>query len=220
MTNSTCLIDNFLDEKTALYLWNYFQIQDFSFINGVEWRKVYRLQDGNPLRGPSFEFEFSEKSVGNDKDIYFFINNFIRHNQKIQSFFKDKIEKFHVSLNAFPAGTALSWHKDGRCKGAFIYYVHPVWGAHWGGELLVAEGKNSALPIGKKYVSESEQKIVPPAFDPSHDNRCLLEEAHGRYFMAKPNRLILLKPNTNHMVKPVTNSAGAHMRCSISGFFY
>lgn len=212
------LFDDFLPPDEAGYLWNQFQSEEYSFINTDHWRKVYRIHDGNPLRGPAYDFMWITQDAENEA-LQLFVNKINNVREQIEDFLADDTERFSVSFNAFPAGTGLSWHKDGLCKGALIYYVHPYWGAHWGGELCIASGKDSIKRAPDKPISATDYKHFAQVFDQAHDDNCLMAQGEGAYLMAKPNRLVILKPKTNHCVKPVAATAGAHMRCTLSGFF-
>src|SRR5690606_2320235 len=77
----------------------------------------------------------------------------------------------------YPRGTGLSWHVDDHelYAGAFVYYAHPVWNAHFGGELLVAETDGEGLPI-MAYRFETEQYSDQ-----------LLEVGCGNFVLPKPN---------------------------------
>jgi Rps23 Pro-64 3,4-dihydroxylase Tpa1-like proline 4-hydroxylase len=101
----------------------------------------------------------------------------------------------------------LSWHRDDSelYAGAFIYYAHPHWNAHWGGELLIADVPDDLDIMAYRFENEpySEQ---------------LLEHGAGRFVMPKSNRLVILG-GAPHAVAPVSAAAGQNVRASVSGFF-
>ncbi|MEU5125094.1 2OG-Fe(II) oxygenase [Streptomyces mobaraensis NBRC 13819 = DSM 40847] len=121
----------------------------------------------------------------------------------------------------YPAGAQLSWHNDsaGDQTGAYVWYVHPQWGASWGGELLIVDEPASQLvtraiesglvrpgETESPLASEAESKVLFSALDPV----CV---------QARPNRMVLLMRDTFHTVRRVDTSAGDRSRCSVAGFF-
>jgi Rps23 Pro-64 3,4-dihydroxylase Tpa1-like proline 4-hydroxylase len=90
--------------------------------------------------------------------------------------------------------------------GAFVYYAHPFWNAHFGGELLVAETDGAELPI-MAYRFETEEYSSQ-----------LLEVGCGNFIMPKPNRLVVLG-GAPHMVARVSPASGQHVRATVAGFF-
>lgn len=108
----------------------------------------------------------------------------------------------------YPRGTGLSWHVDDHelYAGAFVYYAHPHWDAHFGGELLVAETDGAQLPVmGYRFETQ-----------PYSDQ--LLDVGCGNFVAPKPNRLVVLGA-APHMVCPVRDAAGQSVRASVAGFF-
>lgn len=216
------IVDHFLPAGDHLRLWEFFQKQQFRFVNSDKWIKAFRVQDGHPLRGPTFRLGEPPPRDGGMQLIYYptetiidsFIDSLSSAELDIPGFLKC-VETFKVmsTLYAYPTGTALSWHKDAVYKGAFIYYVHPYWGATWGGELLVAS------PDDNERATDQTQAVSTPAFDAREESAFLMDTGKGRYYMPKPNRLIVIRPGVNHMVKKVEPNAGENLRCSISGFF-
>ena len=117
-----------------------------------------------------------------------------------------------VSARAFRhgVGSGLSWHTDDQSyAGAWIFFAHPEWDCHWGGELLVADPSCQ----GRQWrVPKAELKI------PS-ENALLSEVGVGHYLFPKPNRLVVIAAGHPHRVNPVTPAAGPHARTTLSGFF-
>lgn len=113
----------------------------------------------------------------------------------------------------YPMETGLSWHCDGGMySGAFIYYAHPRWNALWGGELLVAE----RCP---DYEEADRAEGRRNKLDDERESTILLRAGFGRFVMPKPNRLVFLAGGTPHMITKVARDAGNHPRVSFAGFF-
>ena len=106
----------------------------------------------------------------------------------------------------YPLGSALSWHTDSQMySGAFAFYVHPAWDAHWGGELVFADpsaGLRASARVERSVLSER-----------------IAERGIGIHVMPRPNRLVVLAAGHPHRIARVEPAAGDRVRASISGFF-
>jgi hypothetical protein len=122
---------------------------------------------------------------------------------------------------SYPAGTQLGWHNDGPATqtGAYVWYVHPRWGASWGGELLVVDDDASdmvrdALAAGLVSPGDTESWLSTDA-----ESDVLFAGPDPLCFQARPNRIVLFASDTFHTVRRVDPSAGDRLRCSVAGFF-
>ena len=127
-----------------------------------------------------------------------------------------------VSARAFRhgAGSGLSWHTDDPgYTGAWIFFAHPAWDCHWGGELLVADPSCQ----GRQWREPKPPKDLAPkareALKIRAENALLAEVGVGHYLFPKPNRLVVIAGGHAHRVSPVTPGAGGHARTTLSGFF-
>jgi hypothetical protein len=112
--------------------------------------------------------------------------------------------------NIYPAGSRLSWHRDGGgYSGAFVFYVHHRWSWSWGGNLVIPRVETRALECPPDYGS----------LNPHWEDEVISDEGVCLSILPKPDRLVLLKPGTFHMVERVDANAGRNLRCSINGFF-
>jgi hypothetical protein len=110
----------------------------------------------------------------------------------------------------YPVGSALSLHCDGaRYSGAFAFFAHRRWCAHWGGELSV-QPASTRCPGGE---------TTWLADDGEDDDRAEDDPGIATSIVPKPNRLVLLGPNRPHRIHRVDTNAGTHARASIAGFF-
>ena len=210
------IIDDFLDEEDWSALWTEFQ---FAELNPVS-RTVgaWKLADGVPLGGneivtPPRDEELLHKPeepqrYPSNTAIDAVITALLAESETYSEIVGDDWARISARAYVYAQGSALSWHRDDSelFTGAFIYYAHPHWNAHWGGELLLAEDTDADLPImGHRFETE--------AF-----SEALLENGAGRYVMPKPNRLVILG-GAPHAVAPVSAAAGSNVRASVSGFF-
>lgn len=127
----------------------------------------------------------------------------------------------------FGRGGGLRWHADASDQiGAYIYYGHPEWQTSWGGELMIMDGattlghgltEKAAGSFGKA-TNKKLGGVIGPDFQLDGAEERRAANGLGRFIMARPNRLVVLSGTAEHRVAPVTDSAGDHLRCSLTGF--
>jgi len=216
------VFDDLLPLSAYNACWQWFESQNFSFMNAVNLRKVFRLDDGKPLVGSPVEHTRQrERQAIPVVAIDALFSALDAHAEAIDRFLGQSWSGVQEVAYAYPAGTGLSWHTDGPSLGSLLYYMHPAWGAHWGGELLIASGASSRAAPERVTVAFSASEAVDhrPFFDTRHEDRCILADAHGVFLSPKPNRLVILKPGVKHMLKRVEPAAGNAVRCSLAALF-
>lgn len=216
------VFDDLLPASAYRACWQWFESQNFSFMNAVNLRKVFRLDDGKPLVGSLVEHTRQrERQAIPAVAIDALFNALDAHAEAIDHFLGQSWSGVQGVTYAYPAGAGLSWHIDGPSLGSLLYYMHPAWGAHWGGELLIASGAASRAVPERVTVTLSASKAVDyrPVFDTRHEDHCILTDAHGVFISPKPNRLVILKPGVKHMLKRVEPAAGNAVRCSLAALF-
>lgn len=107
----------------------------------------------------------------------------------------------------YPPGTKISWHNDGDFSGACIFYIHPDWNVHWGGELLIAKTPKDKVPDQTDYMSRKDHSAF------------LNHYGLGHYITPLPNRLVFTKGDLWHCINRVDQAAGDNIRCSVVAFF-
>lgn len=212
------VIDDFLDTDDWTDLWSALQVADLAPVSRT--KGAWKLDDGVPLG--SEEIITPERSnelrhdparphvFPSETALDHVLAGVLGEAERIGTLIGDAWAHITARFYAYPRGSALSWHGDDHAlySGAYIYYVHPHWNAHWGGELLVADmpQDGSAAPImGHRFDNESYSEV-------------LMESGTGHYVAPKPNRLVILG-GAPHMVAPVRAAAGDAVRASVSGFF-
>lgn len=210
------IVDDLLDEESWTEVWTMFQFADLRPVTRTA--GAWKLDDGQAFGGdevvtPAREAELGEP--GADPSTY---PSGTALDRVLEAVLAEAEASAHLigtdwaHLTArpyvYPAGAGLSWHVDDSelYDGAFVYYAHPHWNAHWGGELLVAEGAPEDMPI------------MAHRFDDEGFSAALMEVGGGRFVAPRPNRLVLLG-GAPHMVQPVRAAAGSAVRASVSGFF-
>ena len=211
------VIDDFLDEDAWTEVWTMFQFADLAPVSRTA--GAWKLGDGVPLGGdvivtPARDADLPEPGEqpgmfpsGTALDLV--LASVLGHADELAPVVGDGWAHVTARPYVYPAGSALSWHGDDSAHytGAFIYYAHPHWNAHWGGELLLAD-----------VDPDDELPIMAHRFDDEAYSAALMAHGAGRFVMPKPNRLVVLG-NAPHMVTPVRAAAGSNVRASISGFF-
>lgn len=120
----------------------------------------------------------------------------------------------------YAAGSQMSWHNDaGAQTGSFVWYMHPRWGASWGGELLIVDQSASelvkaAIDAGLVRPGQTESLLSTDA-----ESDVLFAAPDPVCIQARPNRIVLIERDTFHTVRRVDPSAGDRSRCSLAGFF-
>ncbi|HPF13391.1 MAG: 2OG-Fe(II) oxygenase [Planctomycetes bacterium] len=210
------VLDDFLDEEEWTELWTAFQYMELHPV--ARTAGAWKLEDGTPLGGQEIVTPMRDDPLVPDPEnpwrypsgtaLDLVLSALLAESASYAELIGDDWRKVSARPYVYPARTGLSWHRDDSelYAGAYIYYAHPVWDAHWGGELLVAEEVADDLPI------------MAHRFETGSYSEALLERGMGRFVMPKPNRLVILA-GAPHAVAPVSPAAGHNIRASVSGFF-
>lgn len=205
------VVDDFLDEEAWTAVWTHLQFEELNPVTRTS--GAWKLDDGTPFGGR--EVVAPHRSAASSEDpgpepegeaLSRVLATLIDAPDLWGDLVGDGWTRVTARTYVYPRGTALSWHSDDTelFTGAYVYYAHPRWNAHWGGELLLADGDPEEM-MGYRFETEgySEQ---------------LLERGTGRFVSPKPNRLVVLGA-VPHAVAPVRDAAGDAVRASVSGFF-
>ena len=210
------IVDDLLDEEAWTEVWSHFQFADLAPVSRTA--GAWKLDDGQALGGDEVVTPARDAAIGQPGEepgvypsgtaIDLVMEAVLAEAAASADLVGADWAHLTARLYAYPAGAGLSWHVDDSSlyDGAFVYYAHPHWNAHWGGELLVAEDTPADMPI------------MGHRFDDEEFSSALLESGRGRFIAPRPNRLVLLG-SAPHMVQPVRAAAGSHVRATVSGFF-
>ena len=223
--------DDVLSQQDFEAVHNYLQVENYQWVHAQKWRKVWRLSDGSPLKGPVVY----SHDVGEKAPVYptrcaldIIIETILSSSQQLC----DLVGRhgsdwtgFSASPYLYPAGSGLSWHVDSTpwCyTGAYAFFAHPRWDIQWGGELLIADESckiEHPRDPGAHEKQSINQFIESQYVDGGYFNERVLAKGLGRFIMPKPNRLVVIAVGNLHAVRRVEPAAGDHLRQSISGFF-
>jgi hypothetical protein len=209
------VVDDFLAEDVWTEIWTHFQFVELLPVTRS--LGAWKLDDGVPLGGHEIVTEgrgLDARRPGGTP-IDHLIDALLRQPELYAGLVRDTWTHLSARPYVYPRDTGLSWHVDDHelYAGAFIYYAHPRWDAHWGGELLIAE-----LEEGEEGDEEEELPIMSYRFETEAYSERLLDMGCGNFVMPKPNRLVLLA-GAPHMIARVSSAAGHNVRASVSGFF-
>lgn len=209
------VIDNVLEPQIFTQFWEYFNTLPFQNCSHDQWLKVWKLSDGEILRSPTFYHTKAPFNCPMDwiQNYVFWLSAKFPH--LIGEYGKDW-EEIQFTPYLYPDGSKISWHNDFGYTGACIFYAHPKWSAHWGGELLVAKTEDGD---GEWTSEKSEETWSRNTFSRENHSDFLNKQGIGNYIVAKPNRLVFTKGSAWHSVNRVDRTAGDNVRCSVVGFF-
>jgi hypothetical protein len=225
------VLDDFLDEQQFGFMWNFIQEEQFRLVHEGRWIKAFRLSDGQPLWGDVYTSRPAITDVtslstpypsgrGIDTLIYAILQNTELFAKYIG--LKDEDwDYFFCRPYLYPVGTGLSWHTDGRGDvcGAYVYYAHLEWNAHWGAELLIDSSGQRDLDYPVSDMYDGSKRKLGLHLDWQLASDAAMRQGMGHYVMPRPNRFVLLRPGLLHRINPVQQSAGDHIRASVTGFF-
>lgn len=89
---------------------------------------------------------------------------------------------------------------------------------NWGAELLINPTPQENFEYPEVTLINNKKKKVGFHLNSTELNN-YIGDGIGYYIVPKPNRLVIFKKNILHCIKKVENSAGNHVRASITGFF-
>ena len=217
MTEAFRVIDDFLPEEAWTELWTHFQFAELHPVSRTV--GAWKLDDGTPLGG--VEVMASRRSPrASGTAIDHVVQGLLADPELYEGLVAPGWDRLSARAYVYPRDTGLSWHVDDHqlYAGAFIYYAHPVWNAHWGGELLLAELPQADPEDAEGDDEADELPIMAYRFETEAYSERLLEVGGGSFLMPKPNRLVLLA-GAPHMIARVSPAAGQHVRASVTGFF-
>lgn len=209
------VVDDLLDEEAWSEVWTHFQFADMAPVSRT--KGAWKLDDGVPLGSDEIVTPARDAELAHDPErphvfpsgtaLDHVLGAVLERAADFSELIGDEWRHVTARAYAYPRGSALSWHGDDSAvyTGAYIFYAHPHWNAHWGGELLLADGARDA-------------GVMAHRFDDEDYSAALMERGAGHFVMPKPNRLVVLG-DAPHAVTPVRDAAGSNVRATVSGFF-
>jgi hypothetical protein len=208
-TAQVAVYDDVLAEDDLVALRRYVAGEKYTtpLISGG-WVKAWRPADGQPFCTELYLA--AAEPLGNALDL---IAGPARETASIHPELIGSYTEIAFRSFLYPRGTKISWHDD-RYAGAVTFYVHPRWGATWGGELMVAD----APPV-REFLREASMPREQEWLTPEWEDDYLSRKGIGLWIAPKPNRLVLTSSSAYHLVNRVDGDAGEHVRAAVVGFY-
>jgi hypothetical protein len=125
---SYAVIDDFLEPRDHLDLWDAFQHSVLHPAEAPMWNRSYRVSDG----------ALHDEAPGAAPPALRALAEALSALMRDPPVTLDPWTGFTQSRWLYRAGFGLEWHSDTGWLGGYIYFAHAQWRASWGGELLVA----------------------------------------------------------------------------------
>jgi hypothetical protein len=225
------VVDDFLSAEASRYVWHFFHQEPFRAVQADRWVKGFRLVDGQPMWSDVYTSRPTRSdrtgvsiAYPSGKAVDALIEGIIDNLSVFSEYIGQQGTDWHYFFcrpYLYPAGTGLSWHSDGRkdVAGAYVYYAHPEWYAHWGAELLIDGSGFREFNYPKHKMYDGSIERLGAHLDAGCISDAVMKDAAGHYVLPSPNRFVLLRRGVLHRLNPVHASAGDHVRASIAGFF-
>lgn len=197
------VFDHVLAEADAHRMLSWLDTLSYRSVHQENWRTVWRLLEGMPLRGPTWTTD-GESESNIPPPLAPLVTALSRLAQNFR-------QGYRVSLTPwlYPSGTALGLHRDdGDFDGSFVYYLTREWDVHWGGLL------------GTVIEAGQAPKLARAILDPSVERRSVALSGQGQWIAPAWNRLVLIPSDVRHFISRVDITAGDRVRISIGGFFH
>jgi hypothetical protein len=216
------VFDDVLPAEDFASLFRFLATLDYATVHRAGWRKVWRLYDGDPLRGPTTWYRPDQggaATVNSDREtpIDLVIEWIVERQLDIGPVVgaaRTDWAKLSLTPWIYPVGSGLSLHQDGSAyTGAFTFFVHQEWRLHWGGHLLVLDSRTRS-----RRTSPGEN--APAFLDDRQESARAFVPGFALTVLPKPNRIAFLSPQALHLLTRVDPNAGQAARMSIAGFFH
>jgi hypothetical protein len=223
------VLDDFLEPDELELVWNEIQAEPFSFVHEREWVTAWRLDDGEPLRGPVYlshrtEGDRISPAYPTGKAFDLIIRRILDLEERLAPWTGRRgvdWSYFFIRPYLYPCGSGLSWHRDNKhnATAAFTFYAHPNWNVNWGGELFIGDAstKNFDLPAHSLY--GRDRQVLGSHFDNSVENERLFDVGAGQFIFPRSNRLVVVATGIFHCIKKVEPAAGNNIRTTMQGVF-
>ncbi len=205
------IFDDVLRAPELRTLQSWAELVPYQGVHHDQWRPVWRLGEGEPLRGPTWSTSATGSTNERPADLgcppaleplATVLWRLLLHGPQ-------RLARVSLTPWIYPRGTALGLHRDdGRFDGSYIFYSVPEWDVHWGGLL--------------NCVTDAPDADVPPRaiLDATAERLSVTSMGRGMWIAPVRNRLVTLAPHVRHFISRIDPSAGDRPRTSIGGFVH
>lgn len=205
-TDSVSVFDEVLAPEELRSLESWVEQITYQGVHHERWRTVWRLGEGEPLRGPTWTTSASGSTGSQIPPALQPLAATLR-----EVLLKGRNEHEELSLTPwiYPRGTGLGLHRDnGRFDGSYVFYLVQEWDVHWGGLLNCIIDDADAI--------EPRRAVL----DPRTERSSVASVGHGMWIAPARNRLVTLGAEVPHFISRVDYNAGDRARVSIAGFVH
>ena len=201
---------------------------DYRLVHAQQVQKVWRLNDGLPLRGPSYTYRPGEATGGSGHHTTgTALDGFLDALVDAMDIAGDVVgrpgdewQEATLAPWIYPQDSGLSLHQDvGRgpagqhFTGSYTYYVNQTWNLHWGGWLMLLDPADAAPPAADGF------GVSPPWLSDDLERAWVDGPGIATAVLPAPNRIVFISPAVRHLITRVDRNAGQHARVSLAGFF-
>lgn len=221
-SNNVLVYDDVLPGEAFSKLFRHLGSLNYTSVHREGWRKVWRLHDGNPLRGRTAWYRPGQNVPSADvyptgsavDELISWVADRKDDITEVTGTAGTEWTRLSFTPWIYPVGSGLSLHQDGRTySGAFTYFAHQEWRLHWGGHLLVLDSRTGSRGANSDWGG-------PVAFDDRQESLRAFDPGFALTIFPKPNRIVFLSPRALHLLTRVDTNAGQQARISVAGFFH
>jgi hypothetical protein len=228
VTRTHAVIDDFLPPRVFDEVLAFCNRSDFRLVHATKVQKVWRLHDGFPLRGDTYRYDADPGTSPAASDRYpigtvldRFIEAVVGSMDRVGPVVGAPVvdwQEFTVAPWVYPLGAGLSLHQDTgrvgghRYTGSYVFYAHSEWNLHWGGWLMVFDGRGGG---GADATGPQRPRLNPPWLSDGIEDRLVRDSSLASAILPAPNRIVFISDEAPHMITRVDQNAG-HTRASRS----
>ncbi len=211
-TADFAVFDDVLAPSQFLDVWDALKRREYAQPSSKIWQSVWRPADGQPLVSQVGFISTRPFSGPIDLAIDRTIEAFRLTPELVGAEGQAWIDA-GFTLYAYPRGSRLSLHDDSNYAGTAVFWLHPKWGASWGGELMIPEVSKEESESLKLRNARGAESLLDRS-----DDMALLRHGRGHFILPKPNRLVVISAGVCHRMNRVDDDAGENLRCSLNAF--
>ncbi len=201
------VFEGVLQEADVARLLSWAETVEYRGVHDGKWRSVWRLGDGEPLRGPTWTIG-EDGRPGREDNLPPALRPLA---DALRRLVLQGAGDCKLSLTPwiYRPGTALGLHRDDRAfNGSYVFFLTREWDVHWGGLLhCLADGSAESAP-------------ARAVFDMTAERRSVSETGHGAWIAPAWNRLVVIAPRVRHFISRIDANAGDRARVTIAGFLH
>jgi hypothetical protein len=206
-TQGVKVSDAVLQDTDVEQLLSWAETVEYRGVHDGKWRSVWRLGDGEPLRGPTWTIS-EDAGMGHDDTLPLALRPLAGALRRLVLPGAGGC-KLSLTPWIYRPGTALGLHRDDRAfNGSYVFFLTREWDVHWGGLL--------------HCLADTPAASTPPraVLDMTAERRSVSETGRGLWIAPAWNRLVFIAPWVRHFISRIDANAGDRVRVTIGGFLH